>query len=233
MKRISSNQAGETMSSTMIGLMVLVLVVGGLIGFGITKATEKKNKTSTSSMSTAVNTKAEGLRETLVTLGVEHMTLTDQAIDAALDGNTDATALDTSLNTNGTNIGAAVGSVYGPSAQKTFDAVWQLHLNDFVKYAVADKSGDAAGKTAALTDINTNYTLPLAKYLAKANPYLPEATLQSELTEHIQMTAQMIDYHVQGNYTAEANELSMANTHIASLFNTLADGIIKQYPSKF
>jgi spore coat protein CotF len=118
-------------------------------------------------------------------------------------------------------------------AQNTVDKVWQLHLDDFVKYAVADKSGDQAGKTAALTDINNNYTKPLAQYLAKANPNLPEATLESELNDHIQMTAQMIDYHVQGNYTAEANELNMANTHIAGLFNTLANAIIKQYPNKF
>ncbi|HET9098495.1 MAG TPA: hypothetical protein VFN51_02660 [Candidatus Saccharimonadales bacterium] len=222
------------MSATVIG--VAMLVIGVLIGFGITKAMDHNSNNSSSTNSSAValsDTKANTLRMNLVTLGIDHMTLTDQAVDAALDGSPDASAFGTALNDNGTAIGAAVGSVYGSSAQNTFDKVWQLHLNDFVKYAVADKAGDAAAKTAALSDINTNYTMPLAQFLAKANPNLPEATLQSALNDHIQMTAQMIDYHVQGNYTAEANELNMANTHIAGLFNTLANGIIKQYPSKF
>jgi hypothetical protein len=216
------------MSTVAVG--VIMLIVGGLIGFGITKAADH-NKNKTTSMTT--DSKATALNTDLVTLGIDHMTLTDQAIDAALDGSPDASALSTALNNNGMAIGAAVGSVYGASAQKTFDSVWQLHLNDFVKYAVADKSGDQAGKTAALNDINTNYTIPLAQYLAKANPNLPEATLQSSLSDHITMTAQMIDDHVQGNYTAEATELNMANTHIAGLFSTLAGAIVKQYPSKF
>jgi hypothetical protein len=97
----------------------VMLVIGGLIGFGITKAADHNDNKTTNSATTAAapDAKAEALRSTLVTLGVEHMTYTDQAIDAALDGSPNATAADTALNTNGTNIGAAVGSVYGPSAQ--------------------------------------------------------------------------------------------------------------------
>lgn len=221
-------------SSLLIG--VIMLIVGGLIGFGISKAadnTKTSNSTVSSSTAPTSATKAADLRSNLVTLGVEHMTYTDQAVDAALDGSPNATASATALYSNGTDIGAAVGSVYGKSAETTFNSVWKLHLDDFVKYAVAGKSGDQAGKTAALNDIDANYTKPLAQYLAKANPNLPEATLESALRDHVQMTAQVIDYHVQGNYKAEANELNMANQHIEGLFSTLANAIVKQYPSKF
>jgi hypothetical protein len=222
-------------SGNVVPIVLGVIAVIVIIALGVKVAS--KNKTTTTS-STAMSaptstTKAADLRSTLVTLGVEHMTLTDQAVDAALDGNADATAFDTSLNSNGKDIGAAVGSIYGTSAQTTFDTVWQIHLNDFVKYAVADKQGDAAGKTAALNDIQTNYTVPLATYLAKANPNLPEATLQKALEMHVSMTALMIDDHVQGNYTAEASELNMGNTDIAGLFSTLAGAIVQQYPAKF
>lgn len=216
-----------------IVLSIAMLIVGGLIGFGITKATDDNNKTAQVNAVPSSATKAADLRANLVSLGVQHMTLTDQAVDAALDGNADATALDTSLNNNGKAVGAAVGSVYGASAQSTFDTVWQIHLDDFVKYAVADKSGNSAGMSAALNDIQTQYTVPLAQFLAKANPNLSETTLQSALEMHVSMTAQMIDDHVKGNYTAEANELNMGNTDIAGLFSTLAEGIVKQYPAKF
>lgn len=233
MGQLHKSQLGAAASATVVG--IVMLVIGGLIGFGITKAADKNdNGSSTNSSSMVMSSdKANKLQTDLVTLGIDHMTLTDQAVDAALDGSPSANAFGTALNNNGKAIGAAVGSVYGTDAQQTVDKVWQLHLDDFVKFATAAKSGDQAGKTAALTDINTNYTKPLAQYLAKANPNLPEATLESGLNQHIQMTAQMIEYHVQGNYSAEANELNMANSHIAGLFSTLANAIVKQYPNKF
>lgn len=217
-----------------VAVGVVMLVVGGLVGFGITKAADNNNNTNSSSMSTPTSaTKAADLRSNLVTMGTEHMQLTDQAVDAALDGSPNAMAASDALNTNGTNLGAAVGSIYGADAQKTFDTVWQLHLDQFVKYAVADKSGDSAGKQAALDTIDSQYTKPLAQYLAKANPNLPEATLESSLRDHVMMTAGIIDDHVAGNYAKESTDLAAANMHLEGLFSTLAGGIVKQYPSKF
>ncbi len=226
--------SNHSSKSAGIAIGVVMLVVGGLIGFGITKSADNNNSNMATASTTPTSaTKAADLRATLVTLGVEHMTYTDQAVDAALDGSPNANAAAAALYTNGTDIGAAVGSIYGASAQSTFNTVWKLHLDDFVKYAVADKQGDTAAKAAALADIDANYTKPLAQYLAKANPNLPEATLEGALRDHINMTAAMIDDHVQGNYTAEATELGMANNHISGLFSTLAGAIVKQYPSKF
>lgn len=211
-----------------------MLVIGGLAGFGIAKAaTNDEGHTHMSSTTPSSATKAADLRSGLVTLGIEHMSLTDQAVAAALDGTPNASATGAALYKNGTDIGAAVGSIYGKDAEATFNSVWKLHLDEFVKYAVASKSGDAAGKQAALDTIDSQYTKPLAQYLAKANPNLPEDVLESSLRDHVQMTAQMIDYHVAGDYTAEANELSMANKHLEGLFSTLAAGIVKQYPDKF
>jgi hypothetical protein len=226
--KLRKNQRGDTMMT--VTLIAVVVIVAAVL---VVVLKHKNNTTSTTASAPTSATKAADFRTNLVTLGIDHMTLTDQAVDAALDGNSDAKAFDAALNSNGTDIGAAVGSIYGSSAQTTFDKVWQIHLDDFVKYAVADKQGDSTAKSAALTDIQNSYTVPLAKYLANANPNLPEATLQSALEMHVSMTALMIDDHVQGNYTAEAAELNMANTHMAGLFSTLAQGIVKQYPAKF
>lgn len=229
--KVSKNETGNA------AIWVVVLVVGLVVGFAVARVMDNKNKTTTSSSNSSSApssaTTAADLRSTLVTLGLQHMDGTDQAVDAALDGSPNATATATALYANGNAIGKAVGSVYGSSAETTFDSVWKLHLDDFVKYAVADKQGNAAAKQAALNDIATNYTAPLAAYLAKANPNLPEATLKASLTEHVNMTATMIDDHVQGKYADEATELNQADQHIEGLFSTLASGIVKQYPSKF
>ena len=217
------------------GIPILMIVIGLLVGFGITMVSASayyNNKLDTAKVATT-DTKAADLRANLVTLGVEHMTLTNQAVDAALDGSPSAAATGAALYANGDSIGAAVGSVYGKDAETTFDKVWKLHLDEFVKYAVADKTGNDAGKQAALDSIQQNYTVPLAQYLAKANPNLPVGVLQSALSDHVAMTATMIDDHVKGDYVAEAAQLDMANTHIKELFSTLYGGIVKQYPSKF
>jgi hypothetical protein len=218
---------------TNVGIIVVAVVVALVIGFGLGKIHKKATVATNTNTAATITPSAEALDNTLVTLGVDHMTLTDQAVDAALDGSPDASALSAALYANGNTIGAAVGSVYGSSAQSTFDAVWKIHLDQFVDYAVADKEGNTTAMQTALNTIQTQYTIPLAQYLAKANPNLPEATLQTDLSQHVAMTATMIDDHVKGNYTAEATELNQANTMIANIFSTLAGGITKQFPSKF
>ncbi len=227
--KLSKNQSGE------VAMIAIVVVVGLIVGFAIGRVMHKSNMTTSNSGAgmTKMSASAENLNNNLVTLGIQHMTLTNQAIDAALDGGPDASALASALYSNGTTIGSAVGSVYGASAQSTFNSVWKLHLDQFVNYAVADKQGNAAAKTTALNTIQTQYTIPLAQYLAKANPNLPEATLQTLLSDHVSMTAQIIDDHVQANYTKEASDLNMADQHMTTIFSTLAGAIVKQYPSKF
>jgi hypothetical protein len=217
----------------MIVMAAVLLVVGLAAGFGIGKAMNTNDSSGEHSHAVSSGTKAADLRSSLVAMGVEHMVMTDQAVADALDGDASNTATATALYKNGTDLGAAVGSIYGKDAENTFNGVWKLHLDQFVKYAVAGKTGDEAGKQAALDTIDSQYTKPLAQYLAKANPNLPEMTLETALRDHVDMTAQMIDYHVAGDYANEAAELSMANKHMEGLMSTLAAGIVKQYPDKF
>lgn len=229
--KLSSNESGN------MALIAVAVVAGLVIGFAGGKVMrDEATKDSKNSSSSAVPTtasKAADLRSSLVTLGIEHMTLTNAAVDAALDGSKNADAAGAALYANGNDIGAAVGSVYGAEAETTFNSVWKLHLDEFVKYAVASSKADEAGKQAALEAINTGYTMPLSAYLAKANPNLPEATLVSVLGDHVKMTAAMIDHHVAGNYADEQAQLKQANEHIETIFSTLAGAIVKQFPEKF
>lgn len=227
----SSSSKGLAVTIAVIVGLVIGAVGGGSIGAMVANNNDKKSVSSAPAGS--ITPSAQALNNNLVTLGLDHMTLTDQAIDAALDGSKDATASANQLYANGNTIGQAVGSVYGSSAQTTFDSVWKLHLDQFVNYAVADSKGDTAGKQAALSAINTGYTVPLAQYLAKANPNLPEQTLQNLLSDHVGMTAMIIDDHVQGNYAKEQTDLDSANTMMTKIFSTLAGAIVKQFPSKF
>jgi len=220
----------KTMGAT-IGAAVVALVVGLVIGYGVWH--KNANATTNNSVAVSTSTKAGDLRASLVSLGVQHQELTHKAVDAALDGSPDAEASKAQLIQNGKDLSDAVGSVYGQAAGQKFDDIWNVHLNDFVKYAVAAKGGDQAGMSAALSDIDANYTKPISKLLASANPNLPENVVESSFKEHIDMTSQAIDDHVKGDYAAEQALIVQSSAHLKDLLSTLAGAIVKQYPSKF
>lgn len=215
---------------------IAALVIGLGLGYGLGNMGDKTDgghKSSSSMTHEAVGSKASTLRADLVALGTEHQDLTYAAVGDALDGSPGAEASKADLIKNGADLSAAVGSVYGADAQKKFNDIWNVHLNAFVAYAVASKSDDAAGKQAAMADIDANYTKPISALLAGANPNLPQATLEAGFKEHIDMTAQMIDNHVKGDFAAEAELRDDSVDHLKGLMGTLAGAIVKQFPEKF
>ncbi len=220
----------KTMGATAV-TAVVALVIGLVIGYGVWH--KKDNQTTNSTTAVTSSTKAADLRASLVSLGTQHQELAHKAVDAALDGSPDAEAAKAQLIQNGKDISDAVGSVYGQAAGQKFDDIWNVHLVDFVKYAVAAKSGDEAGKMAAAQDIDTNYTKPISMLLASANPNLPEKTVETAFREHIDMTAQAVDDHVKGDYTAEQALIVQSSAHIKDIMSILAGAIVKQYPAKF
>lgn len=230
------------MESSKVTTAILTLAIGLVVGGGVGWWIADMNKDDDHSMAETVSvsegkpnasTKAADLRATLVSFGTEHMDLTYGAVSSALQGSKSAEADKADLIKNGHDLGAAVGSVYGKDAEKTFNTVWDIHLVQFVNYAVASSKGDDSAKKAALSAIDEQYTKPLSAYLAKANPNLPEDVLYSSLNEHVQMTAKMIDYQAAGDYKKATAERDMSVKHLEGLFSTLAAGIVKQFPEKF
>lgn len=224
--------------SANVVLSAALLVVGLAVGFGVSKAsdnsdTKSDNKNANTASAPNPATKAGDLRASLVSLGVQHMDLTFAAVDATLAGAPSAGAVTADLVKNGENIGAAVGSVYGKEAETTFNSVWKLHLDQFVVYAGAASKNDEAGKKTALATIEKEYTRPLAAYLAKANPNLPEEVLFQTLDDHVQQTAVMIDKQAAGDYAGASKDREAAAQHLVGTFSTLAEGIVKQFPKKF
>jgi hypothetical protein len=229
-------------SHSKVTAIIIALVAGLLIGGGTGWAIADMNKdksmdmhasTGASEKSPNASTKAADLRSSLVSMGTEHMDLVYVAVASALQGSQSAEADKAALIDNGHRIGAAVGSVYGKDAETTFDKVWDIHLVQFVNYAVASSKSDEAGKQMALSTIDEQYTHPLSAFLAKANPNLPEDVLYSSLNEHVKMTATMIDQVAGADYTAAEATRKESVKHLEGLMSTLANGIVTQFPEKF
>jgi hypothetical protein len=229
---MNSHQTGNSAVTVIIAL-VIGLAVGGGVGYAMNNMNKNDSTASHVMPVDAASSKAADLRATLVSMGVEHMDLTYATVASTLNGTKSASADATDLYKNGTDIGAAVGSIYGKDAETTFNTVWKLHLDQFVAYAVAASKNDASGKKAALDTIDSQYSKPLAAFLAKANPNLPEDVLYKALKGHVDMTAVMIDDEAKGDYVAATDLRNHGAEHLSELFSTLAEGIAKQFPDKF
>lgn len=215
-----------------VGVFILGVVTGGTAIHDYDNEADHVVVRTSRSTSSSSTTKASDFRTTLVTLAIEHMIYTDKVVDQVFNGSADEVSMKT-LDDNSVSIGKMIGSVYGTSATTLITSLWKIHMDDILKYATAGNRGDFAGKSAALADLDSKYTKPLASYFAKVNPKLPEAVLEGVFRDHIAMTAKMIDYRSVGDYTNEQMELNAANEHIEELFSTLASAIVQQYPGKF
>jgi len=217
-------------------LIGMVLFIGGAIvgaaGVHDFDSEESAKATQNMSDSTRLAAHSADFRATLVMLATEHMTYTDKAIDAVFNGGGTSVALN-ALYANSAALSKDIDDATGGSSNRSFDTIWRMHIDDFVKYAVADSRNDVPGKVAALSAADADCATPLATYLSTLAPSLSEATLEAGLRDHIAMTAKMIDYRTAGDYTNEQMELDMANTHIETLFSSLANAIVQQYPHYF
>ena len=99
-------------------------------------------------------------------------------------------------------------------------------------HATATVAGDAAGAKQALGELTSNAN-EIARFLAGANPNLPEATLKSLLAAHGGHHVQQNQQLVARDFAAEARTWDAMKTHIYAISDALVGGIAKQFPDKF
>jgi hypothetical protein len=155
---------------------------------GIAKATKMSGDTTD---------KAAGLRDDLTSKLVGHVYLAGVAVFTAYTDpkstNSDAfKAAAAAVQANSTEIGKIVGAA-GAKAQQTFQQVWDQHVTDFVSYAVADATNDAAAKAKAVTAL-TGYESASGQFFDTITAgALPAAAVQADLATHVTTLEAAID----------------------------------------
>lgn len=214
--------------------MIIALVIGVGIGYAITSNNNSPGiSENNSKVAVSTTTKSADLRANFVGLGTEHIDLTSRLIAATLDGSPSIDAIKADLIKNGEQISGAIGDVYGQATQAELQNIWNVPFNELTNYANSSKNSDQAGKDTALASLNEKYTKPLAKLLADVNPNLSQKSLEADFGKYVDMVAQMIDSHTNGNYEQEAKLRGESVKHMNRLMSKLAEAIVKQYPSKF
>ena len=163
----------------------------------------------------------------------DHVAYTRLFIVSAASGSADKDATTQRLLQNQTDIGNAVAEFYGREAGNKLTALLKDHILIAANIVTAAKAGDNAKVTSENKRWHDNAT-DLAKFLHGANPkHWPEATLQTALFTHLDQTLNEASNELKGNYAVSIKDYDQAMSHMLMVADTLSDGIIAQFPSKF
>ncbi|MDN7143910.1 hypothetical protein KC131_25015 [Pseudomonas sp. JQ170] len=133
---------------------------------------------------------------------------------------------------NATAIANSIAPLYGQPAADQLLKLLGGHWGAVKHYSDASVSQSASGKQAAVAELSSN-AKALAKFLATANPNLPESTLNAMLAAHGGHHVAQIDEFGKKDYKAEAVTWKHMREHILGLADALTAALVKQFPDKF
>jgi len=128
-------------------------------------------------------------------------------------------------------IADAVAGFYGKPAGERMLALLAGHWGGVKALTDAAAANDPAGQAKAMDTLNANGA-EIARFLAGANPNLPEPTLLSLLTGHVAHHATQIRQIMAGDSKGEAATWDAMQKHMDTVADALAAGIAKQFPDQ-
>jgi hypothetical protein len=185
-----------------------------------------------SSVAVDLSSPAAELRIDLDRLLAEHAFLTIEQMRSGLLGAPDFAAAATAVEANSTELAAAIGSIYGDAAVEPFGDIWRSHIGYLVDYAISHRTGDAAGRDAALDGLAV-YRAELKAFLGDANRGIDLAEIAEALDMHTAQLIEFIDRVHEGDH-AGAYELEReAYPHMFEIGDALTRVIANQFPDRF
>lgn len=180
----------------------------------------------------AVSPSQAALRSDMRVLWEDHITWTRLAIISLASGSPDTTATVGRLLRNQADIGNAVKPFYGKAAGDKLTAELRQHILIAADVIAAAKAGDQAKLADAQARWRSNAN-HIAALLASVNPNWPLARLKAEMAKHLALTTQEAVARLQGKWAADVAAYDRVHHHILHMSDLLADGIVKQFPSRF
>ena len=107
------------------------------------------------------------------------------------------------------------------------------HILIAADVVAAAKAGDKAKLADAQARWRKNAD-EIAALLASVNPrYWKLAAMKSEMRKHLALTTQEAVARLQGRWAADVVAYDRVHAHILHMSDVLADGLVKQFPSRF
>lgn len=134
---------------------------------------------------------------------------------------------------NQADIGDAVAAFYGEAAGTALTELLNEHIAIAAEAIGAAEAGDQAALDDALARWYVNAD-DIARFLSEANPqHWHFEHLSAHMRHHLDLTLAEAVARMQGNYAADIAAYDEVRTQILDLSDTLANGIIAQFPGRF
>ena len=151
------------------------------------------------------------------------------AVHAADTARADAAAAEVVANAR--QISDAVGSFYGEAAGARMMDLLAGHWGAVKALTDARAFGDSDAANNALDALTANAGA-IAKFLAGANPNLPEDTVRGMLLAHGAHHSQQISQVMAGDRAGEAETWQAMQAHMDAIADALAGAIAAQFPDR-
>ena len=132
---------------------------------------------------------------------------------------------------NAKSISDAVAGFYGPAAGEEMLRLLAGHWGGVQAMTDAQHKADNAGVQQAMASLISNAG-EIAKFLAGANPNLPEDAVRGLLVAHGAHHAAQIQQLMAGDTAGEAGTWKAMQAHMDVIADALAGAIAKQFPDK-
>lgn len=175
---------------------------------------------------------AVSLKTALRKLWADHVIWTRQYIVAVANGTPDANAAAARLLKNQEHLGAAIVPYYGQAAGDQLTGLLKEHIMIAVDLLAAAKAGDDARfqqedlKWAANAEA-------IAAFLSGANPHWPKKDVVDLLNLHLTLTKGEAVARLGAKWDEDVTAFDDIFTEILTVSDTLANGIVQQFPDRF
>ncbi len=132
---------------------------------------------------------------------------------------------------NARQIADAVAGFYGADAGQAMLKLLGTHWGAVQALTNAEHAGDRNAATQAAKDLADNAGA-IAKFLAAANPYLPEDAVRGLLMAHGAHHQAQIGEIMRGDMQAEARTWAAMRAHMDTIADALASALARQFPDK-
>jgi hypothetical protein len=167
------------------------------------------------------------------TLWDQHMEWTYKTVDDFFHNQAALTPTLNRLLQNQRDIGAAFATYYGQAAGTELTNLLLTHIEEAVPVLQAAQANEAAALASAEAAWYAN-AKQIADFLSSLNPAnWPTSVTEEMMSTHItQTTTYSVDL-LQGNYAQSIVDYDLAESHMDMMADTLTQGIVAQFPSRF
>jgi len=172
------------------------------------------------------------LRLTLGRLLGEHLVLAAAAMRSGLVQGADSSAAVGSIGQNSADLAEAIGRIFGADARDAFSDVWSRHIETYLQYIDAVRSGDAAARQTALESLH-RYHVTLAEFLHRAIPNVSQADIEALISHHVTALINQVDAAAAGDQERAVTVTREAYGQMFVVGDALGNGIAQEFPDRF